>query len=72
VADDDGAAAEIDQGVFEGAKHVDVEVVGRLVQEEQVTAALEQLGQVTRLRSPPERLATFFSWSGPLKLNDAT
>ena len=26
----------------------------------------------TRFRSPPERLATFFSWSGPLKLNDAT
>ena len=30
------------------------------------------LARCTRLRSPPERTPTFFCWSEPLKLNDAT
>ena len=30
---------------------------------------LSSLARWTRFRSPPERLPTFFSWSGPLKLN---
>ena len=46
VADDDGAAAEVDQGVFQGAKHVDVEVVGGFVQEQEVAAAFQELGEV--------------------------
>ena len=32
VADDDGAAAEVDEPFFEGAKGADVEVVGRFVE----------------------------------------
>jgi hypothetical protein len=46
VADDHGAAGEIGQRVFQRAQRVDVEIVGRLVEQQQVGAGLEQLGQV--------------------------
>jgi hypothetical protein len=47
VADDHGAAGEfLEQRVLERAQGVDVEVVGRLVEQQQVAAALEQLGEV--------------------------
>src|SRR4051812_1219 len=46
VADDDGAAGEVEQRLFERAQGVDVEVVGRFVEEQQVGAPLEQLGEV--------------------------
>src|SRR5690349_6382159 len=36
VADDDGAAGVVDQRLLERAQRVDVEVVGRLVQQQQV------------------------------------
>ena len=36
VADDDGAAGERQQRLFERAQRVDVEVVGRLVEQQQV------------------------------------
>src|SRR5262249_2628162 len=45
VTNDDDAAAEAQEGVFQGAERVHVEVVGGLVEEEQVAAAAEQLGQ---------------------------
>ncbi len=46
VADDDGAAAEVEQSVFEGAQRFDVEVVGRLIEQQQVAAAPQQLRQM--------------------------
>src|ERR1700688_3966140 len=46
VADDDGAAGEIEQRLFERAQRVDVEVVGRLVEPEQGRAALPHLGEM--------------------------
>ena len=46
MADDDGAAGEVDERVLEGAQRVDVEVVRRLVEQQQVAARAEQLGQV--------------------------
>jgi hypothetical protein len=46
VADHHGAAGEVEQRLFQRAQRVDVEVVGRLVEQQQVAAALEQLGQV--------------------------
>ena len=39
VADDDHAAGEVEQRVLERAQRVDVEVVGRLVEQQQVAAA---------------------------------
>ena len=46
VADDDGAAGEALEAVLERAQRVDVEVVGRLVEQQHVAAALEHLGEV--------------------------
>ena len=46
VADDDGAAGVVEQRLFERAQRVDVEVVGRLVEQQQVRSALQQLRQV--------------------------
>ena len=46
VADHDGAAGEVEQRLFERAQRVDVEVVGRLVEQQQVAPSLQQLRQV--------------------------
>ena len=46
VADDDGAAGEVEQRFLERAQRVDVEIVGRLVEQQQVAALLQQLRQV--------------------------
>ena len=46
VADDDGAAGEGLERLFERAQRVDVEVVRRLVEQEQVAAALQHLREV--------------------------
>ena len=72
VADDHGAAAEIEQGFFQRAQRVDVQVVGRLVEQQQVAAALQQLGQVDAVAFAAGELAHLLCWSGPLKLNRAT
>ena len=46
VADHDDAAGEVEQRFLEGAKGIDVQVVGGLVEQQQVAAAPEELGQV--------------------------
>jgi hypothetical protein len=46
VADDDGATSKIKESFLKGAQSVDVKVVGRFIQKEEVAAILEQLGQV--------------------------
>ena len=46
VRDDDRAAAEVEQRLFQRAQGFDVEVVGRFVEQQQVAAALQQLRQV--------------------------
>ena len=46
MADDDHAARERLQAGLERAQRVDVEVVGRLVEQQDVAARLEQLGEV--------------------------
>src|SRR4029079_18235983 len=46
VADDDGAAGVVEERLFERTQRVDVEVVGRLVEQQQVRPALQQLGEV--------------------------
>ena len=69
MADDDGAAGEVEQRLLERAQRVDVEVVGRLVEQQQVAAALEQLGQVDAVALAAREVLTRFCWSAPLKLN---
>ena len=46
VGDHDGAAGEVEQGVLERAQRVDVEVVRRLVEQQHVAAAAQQLREV--------------------------
>ncbi len=46
VADDDGAAGEILQRFFQRAQRIDVEIVGRLVEQQHVGAGAQHLGQV--------------------------
>jgi hypothetical protein len=46
VADDNSATTKIEQSFLKGAQSVDVEVVGWFIQQEEVAAIFEQLGQV--------------------------
>src|SRR5438105_14535464 len=46
VADDHGAAAEAQKRLFQGPQRIHVQVVGRLVEQQQVAAAAEQLGEM--------------------------
>jgi hypothetical protein len=46
VADDDDAAGERLQARLERTERVDIEVVGGLVEQQDVAAGLEQLGQM--------------------------
>ena len=46
VRDHDGAAGEVEQRLLERAQRVDVEVVRRLVEQQHVAAAAEQLREV--------------------------
>ena len=57
VADDDGAAGEGQQGLFERAQRIHVEVVGGLVEKQQVRARLQQLRQVKAVAFTARQLA---------------
>src|SRR5690606_14035937 len=46
VADDHGAAGELQQRLLERPERVDVEVVGRLVEQQQIGARLQHLGEM--------------------------
>ncbi len=46
VADDDGAAGEVDEGVLQSAEGFDVEVVGGLVEQEDIAAGPQEPGHV--------------------------
>ena len=57
VGDDDGAAGEVEQRVLERAQRVDVEVVGRLVEQQDVAAAAQQLREVDAVALAARELA---------------
>jgi hypothetical protein len=46
VADDDGAAGEVFERVFERAQRFGIEIVGRFVEQQNVAAGLQHLGKV--------------------------
>jgi hypothetical protein len=61
------------QGLLQGAQGVDVQVVGGLVQQQDVgSGAFSILARWTRLRSPPEICPTFCCCWPPEKLKRAT
>src|ERR1700722_15252574 len=57
MADDDGAAGEILERLFERPQRVDVEIVGGLVEQEQVGARLEHLGKMHPVALTARKLA---------------
>ena len=71
VADDHGAAGEIEQRLFERAQRVDVEVVGRLVEQQQVGAALEHLGQMDAVALAARQHADLLLLVGALEVEGA-
>src|SRR6202521_176413 len=46
VADDDGAAGEVEQRFLQRPERVDIEIVGRLVEQQQIAALLQELGEM--------------------------
>jgi hypothetical protein len=50
---------------FSSWQRLDVEVVGRLVEQQQVAALLRVSARLSRLRSPPDSTPAGFCWSGP-------
>ena len=68
VADDDDAARERLEAGLQRAQRVDVEVVGRLVEEQDVAAGLEQLREVDAVPLAARQRADDFCWSVPRKL----
>src|SRR5262245_63266513 len=46
VADYDGAAAKVQDRLFQRSERIDVEIIGRLVEQQQVAAAAQQLREM--------------------------
>ena len=57
MADDHGAAGEIEKRIFQCPEGVDVEIVGGLVEEEDVGASLQELGQMYSVAFTARELA---------------
>lgn len=72
MGDHDGAAGELQQGVLQRAEGLDVQVVGGLVEQQQVAALLEGEREVQAVALATGQDARGFCWSGPLKPNEAT
>lgn len=68
VGDDHGAARELFQSLFKVLKGFDVQVVGRFVEQDQITARGQGLGQVDAVALTAGQLADLLCWSPPLKL----
>ena len=71
VADHHGAAGEILERVLERAQGLDVEVVGRLVEQEDVAAVLEHLGQVDAVALAAGQLADLLLLVGAAEVEGA-
>src|SRR5689334_4808154 len=68
VADDDRAPREREQGVLERAHRVDVEIVGRLVEQQHVAALREHLGEVHAVALTTRELADRLLLIGALEV----
>ena len=68
VADHHRTAGECEQRVLEGAQRVDVEVVGGLVEQQQVAAALQELRQVHAVALAAREIADLLLLIGPLEV----
>ena len=68
VADDHGAAGEIQQRLLERAERVDVEIVGRLVEQQQVAALLQELGEMDAVAFAARQRADLALLRGALEI----
>ena len=68
VADDHGAATEAQERLFQGPQRIHVQVVGRLVQKQQVAAATEQLGEMHAVALAAGKLADLALLVGALEI----
>ena len=68
VADDDGAAGEILQRLFQRAQRIDVEIVGRLVEQQQVGAGPQHLGEMHAVALAARQRADFLLLVGALEV----
>ena len=53
MADDHGAAGELFQRRFQRSQRIDIQIVGRFVQQQQIGARLEHLGQMHAVALAP-------------------
>ncbi len=58
MRDNHRAARELQQGVFQRAQGFDIQVVGWFIEQQDVTADLQQFRQCRRPRSPPDSSPT--------------
>src|SRR5881398_2864858 len=68
VADDHRAAGEILERVLKRAQSLDVEIVGGLVEQQDVAAALEHLGEMNPIAFAAGELADLFLLVGPAEV----
>src|SRR4051794_26772992 len=72
VGDDHRAAGEVEQRLLERAQGVDVEVVGRLVEEQDVAAGAQQLGEVHAVAHAAAQRADLLLLVGALEVEART
>src|SRR5262245_66396564 len=68
VADDDGAAGEILQRLFQRAQRIDVEIVGRLVEQKNVGSRFEHIGEMHAVALAAGELPDLLLLVGALKI----
>src|SRR5579863_2108147 len=72
VADDHGATGEILQGLFDRAQRVDVEIVGRLVEQQYIGAGFEHLGEMHAVSLAARERADLLLLIGALEVERRT
>ena len=68
VSDHDRAAGEIDQRFLERAQCIDIEIVGWLVEQEQVAARLQKLGEMQTVPLTAGKVTHFLLLIGALEV----
>ena len=71
MRDDDGAAGIIGQRVLERAQSLDVEIVGGLVEQQQIGACLEHFGEMDAVALAARELAHLLLLIGALEVEGA-
>src|SRR5216683_2042696 len=70
VGDDDGAAGIVEERLFKRAQRVDIEIVGRLVEEEEVGALLQHLRQMHPVALAARQLPDLFLLVGAAEVEE--